>query len=77
MAASIVPAHKQASAVATMFMGLTIANIGGVPSNMVGAKHWLAMCFSLRFPCSRTLQRLRSCFVESITENMVAQKTLT
>lgn len=31
VAASIVPAHKQASAVATMFMGLTIANIGGVP----------------------------------------------
>ncbi|WP_410567633.1 MFS transporter [Acinetobacter sp. H1(2024)] len=31
VAASIVPAHKQASAVAIMFMGLTIANIGGVP----------------------------------------------
>jgi len=31
VAASIVPSHKQASAVATMFMGLTIANIGGVP----------------------------------------------
>lgn len=31
VAASVVPAHKQASAVATMFMGLTIANIGGVP----------------------------------------------
>ncbi|MDA3480550.1 MFS transporter [Acinetobacter baumannii] len=31
VAASIVPTHKQASAVATMFMGLTIANIGGVP----------------------------------------------
>ncbi|MGE8600412.1 MAG: MFS transporter [Acinetobacter calcoaceticus] len=31
VAASIVPAHKQARAVATMFMGLTIANIGGVP----------------------------------------------
>lgn len=31
VAASIVPKHKQASAVATMFMGLTIANIGGVP----------------------------------------------
>ncbi|HAI51586.1 MAG TPA: MFS transporter, partial [Enterobacteriaceae bacterium] len=26
------PKHKQASAVATMFMGLTIANIGGVPA---------------------------------------------
>lgn len=31
VAASVVPAHKQASAVATMFLGLTIANIGGVP----------------------------------------------
>ena len=31
VAASVVPAHKQASAVAIMFMGLTIANIGGVP----------------------------------------------
>lgn len=31
VAASVVPAHKSASAVATMFMGLTIANIGGVP----------------------------------------------
>ncbi|WP_226570108.1 MFS transporter [Mangrovibacter yixingensis] len=32
VAASVVPANKQASAVATMFMGLTIANIGGVPA---------------------------------------------
>lgn len=31
VAASVVPANKQASAVAMMFMGLTIANIGGVP----------------------------------------------
>lgn len=31
IAASVVPKDKQASAVATMFMGLTIANIGGVP----------------------------------------------
>ncbi|WP_172332512.1 MFS transporter [Mangrovicoccus sp. HB161399] len=31
VAASIVPPGKQASAVATMFMGLTIANVGGVP----------------------------------------------
>lgn len=31
IAASVVPKEKQASAVATMFMGLTIANIGGVP----------------------------------------------
>lgn len=31
VAASVVSAEKQASAVATMFMGLTIANVGGVP----------------------------------------------
>lgn len=32
VAASLVRPEKQASAVATMFMGLTIANIGGVPA---------------------------------------------
>jgi DHA1 family inner membrane transport protein len=32
VAASLVPKEKQSSAVATMFMGLTIANIGGVPA---------------------------------------------
>ncbi|WP_220185107.1 MFS transporter [Paracoccus sp. S1E-3] len=32
VAASVVPKEKQASAVAVMFMGLTIANIGGVPA---------------------------------------------
>lgn len=32
VAASVVPREKQAGAVATMFMGLTIANIGGVPA---------------------------------------------
>ncbi|WP_354681763.1 MFS transporter [Cupriavidus necator] len=32
VAASVVPKDKQASAVATMFMGLTIANIAGVPA---------------------------------------------
>lgn len=31
VAASVVPKDKQASAVAMMFMGLTLANIGGVP----------------------------------------------
>ena len=31
VAASVVSKDKQASAVAMMFMGLTIANIGGVP----------------------------------------------
>ncbi|QBE65820.1 MFS transporter [Pseudoduganella lutea] len=32
VAASLVPRDRQASAIATMFMGLTIANIGGVPA---------------------------------------------
>ena len=32
VAASVVPKEKQASAIAAMFMGLTIANIGGVPA---------------------------------------------
>lgn len=32
VAANVVPREKQASAVAIMFMGLTIANIGGVPA---------------------------------------------
>ena len=32
VAASLVPRERQASAVAMMFMGLTIANIGGVPA---------------------------------------------
>jgi DHA1 family inner membrane transport protein len=31
VAASLVPVAKRAGAIATMFMGLTIANIGGVP----------------------------------------------
>ncbi|MGO3890616.1 MAG: MFS transporter [Paenalcaligenes sp.] len=32
VAASVVPKDKQASAIAMMFMGLTIANVGGVPA---------------------------------------------
>jgi len=32
VAASVVPKERQASAVAMMFMGLTIANVGGVPA---------------------------------------------
>jgi DHA1 family inner membrane transport protein len=32
VAASVVPRHKQASALSVMLMGLTIANIGGVPA---------------------------------------------
>ena len=43
VAASLVPKEKQASAVATMFMGLTIANIGGVP-----AATWLGSAIGWR-----------------------------
>ncbi|WP_323122123.1 MFS transporter [Burkholderia alba] len=43
VAASVVPKHKQASAVATMFMGLTIANVGGVP-----AATWLGQTIGWR-----------------------------
>lgn len=43
VAASVVPRHKQASAVATMFMGLTIANVGGVP-----AATWLGQTIGWR-----------------------------
>ncbi|AST68912.1 MFS transporter [Kosakonia cowanii] len=43
VAASVVAKEKQASAVATMFMGLTIANIGGVP-----AATWLGETFGWR-----------------------------
>ncbi|MBH1964101.1 MAG: MFS transporter [Comamonadaceae bacterium] len=32
VAASLVPKDKQASAIAAMFMGLTVANVGGVPA---------------------------------------------
>ncbi len=47
VAASVVPKHKQASAVATMFMGLTIANIGGVPAATGLAKPSVGGCPSL------------------------------
>lgn len=43
VAASLVPKNKQASAVATMFMGLTIANVGGVP-----AATWLGQVIGWR-----------------------------
>lgn len=47
VAASIVPKEKQASAVAAMFMGLTIANIGGVPSaTWVGQQVGWRMAFA-------------------------------
>ncbi|WP_092949121.1 MFS transporter [Roseateles sp. YR242] len=43
VAASLVPREKQASAVAAMFMGLTIANVGGVP-----AATWLGQAIGWR-----------------------------
>jgi MFS transporter, DHA1 family, inner membrane transport protein len=49
VAASVVPRHKQASAVATMFMGLTIANIGGVP-----AATWLGQAIGWRMSFAAT-----------------------
>ncbi|MTH79719.1 MFS transporter [Paracoccus aestuariivivens] len=47
VAASVVPKERQASAVATMFMGLTIANIGGVPAaTWVGQQIGWRMAFA-------------------------------
>ena len=48
LAASLVPKDKQASAVAAMFLGLTIANIGGVPAaTWVGQQIGWRMAFVL------------------------------
>ena len=48
LAASLVPKEKRASAVATMFLGLTIANIGGVPAaTWVGQQIGWRMAFVL------------------------------
>jgi len=47
VAASVVPRDKQASAVAAMFMGLTIANVGGVPAaTWVGQQIGWRMAFA-------------------------------
>ena len=48
VATSVVPKDKQASAVAMMFMGLTIANIGGVPlATWIGQSIGWRMAFAL------------------------------
>ena len=48
LAASLVPKDKQASAVAAMFLGLTVANIGGVPAaTWVGQQMGWRMAFVL------------------------------
>ncbi|WP_233865340.1 MFS transporter [Paraburkholderia adhaesiva] len=49
VAASFVPRERQASAVAAMFMGLTIANIGGVP-----AATWLGETIGWRMSFAAT-----------------------
>ncbi|MBL6077064.1 MFS transporter [Belnapia sp. T18] len=49
VAASVVPKERQASAVATMFMGLTIANVGGVP-----AAAWLGQAIGWRMSFAAT-----------------------
>ncbi|EIK97051.1 major facilitator superfamily transport protein [Pseudomonas sp. M47T1] len=49
VAANLVPADKRAGAVATMFMGLTIANIGGVP-----AATWLGQAIGWRMAFAAT-----------------------
>ncbi|KVE74038.1 MFS transporter [Burkholderia vietnamiensis] len=49
VAASLVPRERQASAVATMFMGLTIANVGGVP-----AATWLGQLIGWRMSFAAT-----------------------
>lgn len=48
LAASLVAKDKQASAVATMFLGLTIANIGGVPAaTWIGQQIGWRMAFAI------------------------------
>lgn len=48
LAASLVTKEKQASAVATMFLGLTIANIGGVPAaTWIGQQLGWRMAFAI------------------------------
>ncbi len=48
VAASVVPPEKRASAVATMFMGLTIANVGGVPAaTWIGQQIGWRMAFAV------------------------------
>ena len=49
VAASVVPREKQASAVAAMFMGLTLANVGGVP-----AATWLGQIIGWRLSFAAT-----------------------
>ena len=67
VAASVVPKHKQASAVATMFMGLTIANIGGVP-----AATWLGETIGWRMSFMATAGLGVIAMVREISPNIEA-----
>ncbi|MDN7516595.1 MFS transporter [Burkholderia sp. AU45251] len=49
MAASLVPRERKARAIATMFMGITIANIGGVP-----AATWIGQYINWRWAFAGT-----------------------
>ena len=57
VAASLVPREKQASAVATMFMGLTIANVGGVPAARLGQIIGWRMSFAATAGLGRSCDR--------------------
>jgi DHA1 family inner membrane transport protein len=62
VAASLVPAERRASAVAAMFMGLTIANIGGVPLATWAGEHvgWRAAFWGISAVGVVTVVALRS-----------------
>jgi DHA1 family inner membrane transport protein len=62
VAASLVPAERRASAVAAMFMGLTIANIGGVPLATWAGEHvgWRAAFWGVSVVGLITMAALRS-----------------
>jgi DHA1 family inner membrane transport protein len=62
VAASLVPAERRASAVAAMFMGLTIANIGGVPLATWAGEHvgWRAAFWGISAVGVATAGALRS-----------------
>lgn len=61
VAASLVPPQKQAGAVATMFMGLTIANVVGVPLATWAGEHmgWRASFWGIAALGGATMVALR------------------
>lgn len=62
VAAGLVPAERRASAIAAMFMGLTIANIGGVPLATWAGEHvgWRAAFWGMSAVGVVTMVALRS-----------------